>query len=166
MSQSVRVVFLDFDGVLNSTAYAMKSGHGGVLGLDPEAGARLERLVQRGRADVVVSSTWRLGRTRAELCDLLHSIGYTGRVLGKTPDLNCIRIGTHVPRGAEIEMWMKENARRFHVTSFVILDDDSDMAPHHTRLVRTNFDVGLTNADVERALSILEVPVREPEGAS
>ncbi len=161
MTSPVRIIFLDFDGVLNSTDYAYRSkSNGGLIGLDPQAGMKLQLLAQTARADVVVSSTWRLYRKRTELCDLLRGIGYTGRVLGKTPDLAHINVNMSVPRGAEIEMWMRENARRYPVESFVILDDDSDMTPHQARHVKTHFAVGLTFADVDKALAILKEPVK------
>ena len=125
----------------------------------PNAGRLLNILTQRGKADVVISSTWRLGHTLTELKKILFGIGYTGRTLGTTPDLNRIHVETWIPRGVEIEMWMREHEKLFKVESFVILDDDSDMEPHHNRHVKTNHCVGLTELNVEQALTILSIPV-------
>jgi hypothetical protein len=75
-----RILFLDFDGVLNSRGFlAMSRGlaisrypHSEI---DPEAVARVNRILERTEAEVVVSSSWRHGRTLAELQALLESHG-------------------------------------------------------------------------------------------
>ena len=41
--------------------------------------------------------------------------------------------------------------------AFVILDDDDDMGKVLAHLVRTDYRVGLTGADVEAALAMLNV---------
>jgi hypothetical protein len=142
---SVRVVFLDFDGVLRGGGDWFRN-----------AGSYLETLTQRAHADVVVSSDWRRGRPRTVLCDLLRAQGYTGRVLGTTPDLQIIQPKTRVPRGAEIAMWLAEQRYRWTVEAFVILDDCDDMAPCVDRLVQCDPSVGLTMEDVVKAWEIFE----------
>jgi hypothetical protein len=42
-----------------------------------------------------------------------------------------------------------------NVESFVILDDDSDLEPYMNRAVIVNGEVGLTEADVDKAIEIL-----------
>ena len=84
----MRVVFLDFDGVLNSHAYQATlppEVRGGVMGLDRAAVARLNKLVHAAEAEMVVSSTWRHSRTTRQLRDLLQEHGFVGTVRGRTP---------------------------------------------------------------------------------
>jgi hypothetical protein len=160
---AMRIVFLDFDGVLNSHEYMRRLGTLGepvdVAGLDPEAVARLNRLVSEGCAEVVISSSWRHGRTLDELRAILTAAGFTGEVVGKTPDC------AHKPegglwhgamRGNEVQTWL-DLAPLYDVwvAQFVIVDDDSDMAHLADRHVKTRFDTGLTDADVDRAVKML-----------
>lgn len=163
----MRVVFLDFDGVLNSHEYMRTCGEGampdGVAGLDPAAVVRLNRLVNEGgHPDVVVSSSWRHGRTVHELRYLLHTSGFSGCVVGKTPDC------AHKPegglwhgamRGNEVQSWLDlAPLYDVQVEQFVIIDDDSDMAHLADRHIKTDFATGLTDADVDRAIRMLTEP--------
>jgi hypothetical protein len=146
----MKLLFLDFDGVLNSEPfYRVKAS--GVLPLDPAAVALLNELVRRARARVVVSSSWRLGRrvTVASLRRTLEEVGFSGRVVGKTPEL----VGQ--PRGLEIQAYLN-GWKGKAVESFVILDDDADMVHLSHRLVKTTFRTGLTAQHVDRAVAMFE----------
>ena len=74
-----RVIFLDIDGVLAPIHRWDRYG-----GLDSACIQALNEIVARGGADVVISSTWRYGKTAAELQLLLESQGFTGCVLDTT----------------------------------------------------------------------------------
>ena len=174
----IRVCFLDIDGVLNSHEY-MRSNRitpaevGSVIGIDPLLAQRLNRLILEGSVDgdspyaaipveVVVSSTKRQGRTRAQLAEMLKERGFRWHVLGMTPDH--VRptpggIWTAPERGNEIQAWL-EAAPRYgiDVESFCILDDDSDMAHLLDRHIKTMFETGLTDTDVDRAVKMLREP--------
>lgn len=56
-------------------------------------------------------------------------------------------------RGEEIALWLEANPGR--CDNFVILDDDADMHPHMTKLVRTNFNFGLRESHVKMAIELL-----------
>lgn len=167
----MKVVFLDFDGVLNSHEYNLEQTKGaggfvwsgtGAEGIDPNAVALLDDLVESEDASIVISSTWRL---MWPLCELRHILGQRGltdpkRVIGKTTDL-----GGGKPRGLEVQGWLDmERERRViiptrePVSSFVILDDNDEFSgPLHDHYVETDPRVGLTPADVERARKILRL---------
>ena len=145
-----RVVFLDIDGVLAPIRRWDRYGD-----LDPACIRALNEIVARGEADVVVSSTWRHGKTVAELQDMLAAEGFTGCVLDKTPtDMN------GASRGEEIAAWLAEHA----VGGYVIIDDHADMGDLGTHLVLTQPGQGLQPADVPRAVAVLSSrrPPREP----
>ena len=148
----MKVVFLDFDGVLNSGEFAASPRNdnpGGLLGLDWKAIARLNRLILLTGAKVVVSSTWRLDDDVPGLRALLGEAGFDGEVIGMTPSLNG-------PRGLEIQAWL-DSAPLFgvDVEQFVIVDDDSDMEHLGDRLVKTTFQDGLQDEHVEKAAALL-----------
>jgi hypothetical protein len=139
-----RVVFLDIDGVLAPIRRWDRYGD-----LDPACVRVLNEILARGGAEVVVSSTWRYGKTIAELQEMLEAEGFTGRVLDKTP--------TGAPgaeRGEEIAAWLAAHA----VVGYVIIDDHADMGDLRARLVQTQPAQGLQPADAARALAVLLRP--------
>ena len=140
-----RVVFLDIDGVLAPILRWDRYGD-----LDPACIKVLNEIVAEGGADVVVSSTWRYGKTVAELQQILDAEGFSGRVLDKTP------IGAAgADRGDEIAAWLAEHA----VAGYVIIDDHVDMGTLRTHLVQTHPARGLQPADATRAIAILMQPI-------
>jgi len=141
-----RVIFLDIDGVLAPIRRWDRYGD-----LDPACIQVLNGIVACAGAEVVVSSTWRYGKTAPELQEMLEAQGFTGRVLDKTP--------TGAPgadRGEEIAAWLAENA----VTGYVIIDDHVGMGELCTHLVQTHAAHGLRPADAPRAIAMLMRPTR------
>ncbi len=118
--------------------------------LDPVAVARLNGLLARTGARVVVSSTWRLGRTHAELYALLRGQGVVADFAGTTPELRSRR------RGHQIQAWM--DATGVRDSQIAIVDDDSDMEHLAHRLVKTEFATGLLDCHVERLCAMLLEP--------
>ena len=136
-----RVVFLDIDGVLAPIRRWDRYGD-----LEPACIEVLNEIVASARADVVISSTWRHGRTVAELQAMLEAKGFTGRVVDKTP------IGAPgAERGDEIAAWLAEHA----MGGYVIIDDHVDMGELRTELVLTHPGRGLQPADAPWAIEIL-----------
>jgi Swiss Army Knife RNA repair-like protein len=136
------VIFLDIDGVLAPIHHWDRYGD-----LDPACIAVLNEIVARGGADVVVSSTWRYGRTVAQLQAMLDAQGFTGRVIDKTPTG---RPGAG--RADEIAAWLAEHA----VDGYVIIDDHLAMGALGTHLVQTHPAHGLQPADAPRAVATLQ----------
>jgi len=160
-----KIVFLDFDGVLNSHPFIARTANGGIAGLDPEAVVRLNRIVAVTGAEIVVSSSWRHGRSLACLRELLNASGFVGTVRGKTPD--CARkpdgsLWHGAMRGSEAQAWITDaDLYGLTVESFVILDDDSDMGHLAYRHVKTSMATGLLDEHVDRAIAILARSIRE-----
>jgi HAD domain in Swiss Army Knife RNA repair proteins len=140
-----RVIFLDIDGVLAPIRRWDRYGD-----LDPACMQVLNEIVAASGADVVVSSTWRYGRTVAELQAMLHAQGFAGRVVDTTPN------GTPgADRGDEIAAWLAEH----EVGGYVIIDDHADVGELRPRLVQTQSGLGLCSADADRAIAILMQPI-------
>jgi hypothetical protein len=143
-----RVIFLDIDGVLGPIRRWDRYGE-----LNPACIQVLNEIVARGQADVVVSSTWRHGKTVAELQAILESQGFTGCVLDITPT------GTSgADRGEEIAGWLAEH----DVSGYVIIDDHVDMGELHSHLVQTHPAHGLQSSDAPRAIAMLMRPTGGP----
>jgi hypothetical protein len=135
------VIFLDIDGVLAPIRRWDRYGD-----LDPACIRVLNEIVAGGGADVVVSSTWRHGKTIAELQDMLQTEGFAGYVVDKTPTTMA-----GASRGDEIAAWLAEHA----IDGYVIIDDHADMGALRTRLVQTHPAHGLQPADAPRAIEML-----------
>ncbi len=150
----MKIVFLDFDGVLNSLSdIAFGSGS---TAFQAHFITRLNAIVRGSDAKVVVSSTWRVNHSIDELRHLLGSSGFEGDVIGCTPvfgyehaqglsDIGVIRCN-------EIQAWIK--AFPVPLTSFVILDD-LDLDPLAAYQIRTDMEVGLCDHHVDEALAVL-----------
>jgi hypothetical protein len=139
-----RVVFLDIDGVLAPIRRWDRYGD-----LDPACIRVLNEIVARGGAEVVVSSTWRHGKTVGELQAMLDAAGFTGRILDTTPTG-----ASGADRGEEIATWLAEHA----VAGYVIIDDHADMGDLRARLVQTQPAYGLQPPDALRAIAVLMQP--------
>ncbi len=147
-----RVVFLDIDGVLAPIRRWDRYGD-----LESACIEVLNEIVASSRADVVVSSTWRHGKSVGELQAMLEAEGFTGRVVDKTP--------TGAPgagRGEEIAAWLAKHP----VDGYVIIDDHMEMGELRTSLVLTHPGHGLQPADASRAIEILmRLACRERPGS-
>jgi HAD domain in Swiss Army Knife RNA repair proteins len=167
----MRVIFLDFDGVLNSHPFLKSQSKAKVYtesgAIDPVNVKRLNRLVSETGAKVVISSSWRHGRTLGWLVGVLEECGFehTFEVIGKTPTFvpnnNELSKRSCGERGDEIQDWM-DRAHLYgydEIDSFVILDDNSDMSHLKDRLAQTDFDAGITDARVDKAIELLSKPL-------
>jgi hypothetical protein len=133
----MNIIFLDIDGVLNCeefyknrssafTADQLNEPHF-FFHFDPFRISMLNDLVKSVDAKVVLSSTWRLGKTLDEMNDIFKRVGCTFEIMDFTPfprHEGCLR-------GNEILFWIKENedlvGPYYDYKSYVIIDDDSDM---------------------------------------
>jgi hypothetical protein len=122
-----KVLFLDVDGVLNS------SRSRSFLALSKPMLKRLAGIVEETGCLIVLSSTWRrdpeaVSRLRRHL--KFRKVG----IYDKTKTLGGIR-------GEEIQEWLDRNG----ADRYAILDDDSDMLDEHLpHFFQTDYDYGLT----------------------
>ena len=138
----VKVIFLDIDGVMNS----MKDGFSFTIETDSHFHL-LKKLVDATGAELVLSSTWRIGDADT-VEQRLNEFGM--HLIGCTPHHGI----ADVKRGEEIREWIETSP--WEIEQFVILDDEADMCEYtDTNLVKTDMRIGLTEADVERAIEIL-----------
>lgn len=115
--------------------------------IDPQCVARLNSIIERTEAEVVISSSWRMLFRRATITARLERAGFKGQVVGQTPRLPGYN------RGKEVASYLAKEPGQI---SYVILDDVPDLHPLSSRLVLTDEAVGLQDHDVERAVLILQ----------
>lgn len=152
----MRVLFLDFDGVMNSVGSFIYNNRQNLLGMTevpthesfcPVASSNLKFILEElPDVQIVVSSTWRKYKTIDTLKKIfdINSIP-SHKIIGTTP------IDPSRYRGSEIEEYLYYNPE---VTSFVILDDDTDMYPYLDRLVKTESRDGLTFSKAEQVIEM------------
>lgn len=135
-----RIIFLDIDGVLNCQTF-FESQHNSKKSLRKKVKSEeisksdyyksqlcsarigwLNVLCEKSCALVVISSTWRKGKTVEELQEILNNSGATFKVIGKT-GVDESRI-----RGVEISKYLDRFREELKLNcEYVIIDDDSDM---------------------------------------
>ena len=139
-----RVLFLDVDGVLNSSQYLKDRprrtwpfGH-----IDPATVQLLNKVVRETGCKIVISSSWRVILTYRSIRGLLARRGFefASHIADQTPR------GGFESRGMEIQAWLDEHPE---VSDFVIVDDDMDMAHLMPNLVKTSWHSGLTMRGAE-----------------
>lgn len=172
-----KLIFLDIDGVLNSTVYVTSDYYQNAikgmsdaevmliahhLHLDPLAVELVNKLVEKSGAEVILSSTWRGKYPPDVMTEMLHGRGARFKIAANTPALFGKKFGSpRIPRGKEIAAYLRNLPEQ--PESFVILDDHDDMIHLKKFLVLTSAKVGITTADVERALKILAGESDDPE---
>jgi len=127
------IIFFDFDGVLNSIASMIGLGAPNIH-FDPVAVGLVHKLAAATNAKIVISSSWRIGRTVDELKMILNKTSHWRHdwsiVIDKTPAYGYGDVSfdfdfdMRLTRGSEIAQWRKN---RKHTGRYVIIDDDSDM---------------------------------------
>lgn len=153
-----KIIFLDFDGVLNSIGTKDRIQHPvfnhRVRGIDDFRVKLVSDLAIEKSADIVVSSTWREFYEFNNLVALLKSRGMEANVIGRTPiaheeifDNRKMRID----RGDEIAAWMKINGQpRF----FLVLDDIRTQFVHNQ--VQTSDGTGFFKGLLKKSRKILD----------
>jgi HAD domain in Swiss Army Knife RNA repair proteins len=155
-----RIVFLDIDGVLNNPGCYSDLGrkasgtHARPLCYAIDA---LNRITDETEALIVVSSTWRLAMPFCELYHIMKSWGIRGQIIGSTPKsaYNNGVILVSQSRGGEINAWLKDH----EVASFVILDDETNLAPVGHWHVQIAGSVGLTMENADEAIAMFHSPL-------
>lgn len=143
------LLFLDFDGVLNTPATWGKRPLA-TDAMDADKVQRLSDLCEREDCHVVISSSWRYiyNFDPIEFGKMLGALGFKSpsRVIGCTGSPPT----TDADRGDEISWWMKDWSTR---PPFVILDDmgleQFEGLGYH--LVQTRGSIGLTDQDCKHA---------------
>lgn len=157
-SESVKVIFLDIDGVLNNLEslrfprVRVESSQHSYSAAHPSCIKALNQIIAATEARIVISSTWR-GIGLAVLFEIFHQWGVRGMTVGYTPLWDRSN-----ERGDEIASWLSGHPE---VESFVILDDCDDMGHLRHRLVQTNYEIGLTAEDADRATAMLNAPAAD-----
>jgi hypothetical protein len=158
-------LFLDIDGVLNNIQYWKSQHHikhpfgsleWELSQFDPANSTQLERIVTSvPDLKIVVSSSWRKLYSLTEIKDWIRLMGAPNASKAIIDKTGSVENGH---RGSEIDLWLAENTAQ-DAPNYVILDDSTDMlARQLNHFVCTDSEVGLTAADADHAIAILNGP--------
>jgi hypothetical protein len=167
---SVKIIFLDFDGVLNNVISRRGAGPSTDPGdetaiWDPSCVDCINEILRSTEAKIVVSSAWRCDHSVKRLRELLSGMGVEledDTVVGTTPIWKCanglIRSG-FPSRAEEIRSYL---AKHIDISNYAIIDDgegqgyemdeDPVLSQH---LVKTDDQFGLTPAHIEKVIGLL-----------
>ena len=150
-----RIIFLDFDGVLNTEYYQgllqfqgkqWQDQYGAFF--DPRAVRQLKRVIDTTDADIVVESSWKYLGLEA-MQELWRVRNLPGRVIDITPSLT-----GNASKGEEIAAWLSEYATSD--ARYVIIDDEYvALDAQIPFFIWTNPYEGLTEEQADRAMLIL-----------
>jgi len=154
--EQVPYIFLDIDGVLNNQEHILKLIE--LLGreqysqlirdleeipFDYRSCQLLQELINKTKAEVILSSTWRISSKLIKGIEKYADI----KIKDITPRLYDIR-------GKEIQKYLDEHKE---IVNYVIIDDDSDMLENQKeRFVKTDFKIGLTVKEIIKCEKILQ----------
>ncbi len=153
----MNIIFLDIDGVLNCQLFYTETHDKEGLtyteaNICKTRVSWLNELCNEMDIKVVISSTWRMGRTVEELKEIMSEAGATFDVIDKTPVFR----DSDTVRGNEIQRWIKDNKELLGVNyydfyTYAIIDDDSDMLlQQRDNFFQTDTYSGLTPNTVYR----------------
>jgi len=134
----MKVLFLDIDGVLNTTSTELP-----IWGYEQELVDNLNYVIKKTGAKIVLSSTWRIIEEARNF--ITNEMGIDFMDVTPTKFSSCIR-------GHEIQLWLDNNPE---ITNFVIVDDDNDMGKLLPYLVKTDDDYGLTKSIANKIIKKL-----------
>lgn len=156
MDKNIKVIFLDFDGVITT----LNSGYR----LDYDKVDMIKEIIDKTDAKLVISSSWKSYDLKSTIEDLKKS-GFTlcDHIIDITPSLGIFKYNNndgeartefHIPRGIEIDFWLEHT--NYNVLNYVILDDFDDMLyVQKDNFIQTDMYNGLNDNDVKKAIEIL-----------
>ena len=149
-----KIIFLDFDGVLNTEHYQGLLQYQGKPWqdeygefFDPKAVKQLKRIIDATDADIVVESSWKyLGLDAMK--ELWEVRNLPGTIIDITPSL----LGKN--KGVEIASWLSKYAKQD--IRYVIIDDEYVILDSQlSHFILTNPYEGITEEQANRAISML-----------
>lgn len=141
---NIKVIFLDIDGVLNTSSSLEDNVH-----LLPEKCLRIAHIAKTCDAKIVISSSWRRNNDLLFFKSVFNCLGIPKHlIIDKTPCSNKNRI-----RGYDIAEWLSNNE---HVISYIIIDDSSDFFEYQKRYhIKTRKTAGISFQNMLDAINLL-----------
>lgn len=150
----MNIIFLDIDGPLTTReTYKILNEHGNAP-FDIGAVERLNHLIKKSNAKIVISSSWRAFHSLTDLKKIFKEEGVEGEIIGTTAVTS--ESGFRYDRGTQIKDWL--GGTSISNIRFVIIDDDiEDIKPYFPRkFVHIDGKGGITGSQANLACVILK----------
>ena len=145
----MKVIFLDFDGVINSDKDQSTDY------FDKRLIQKINTIIVKTKAKIVVSSDWRASRSIKELQALLEMYGFIGQVIGKTSVTQISGGWMTFPDYAEIRTQeINKMVEELNPEKWIIIDD-MDLPSGSDNFINTNPICGITDEEVTEAINLL-----------
>lgn len=153
-----KIIFLDFDGVVNTPIWDTYNGKFKCSFSKPTDGRvnnfqaicwlnELHRLI---KYKIVVSSSWRYLCKEVSYSQCLYNSGLDKNI----KIIGCIPVLPNRNKNDEINQWLNENKNV--VDNYVILDDIPNLADHNSKLIRCNYNHGFGADELKRVIRIFK----------
>ena len=152
----MKIIFLDFDGVMVTDRYQaqlidsnspLRDDYGAKF--DPVCVENLRRIIDSTDADIVVISTWKMEMELDGIQKMWDARQLPGKVIGVTPDIDPIH------RGDEVQAWLDANPG---AVRYAIIDDtpflnffNEEQLPH---LFKVDERTGLDEKTVTKVIEL------------
>lgn len=157
----MKIIFLDFDGVMDTAYYDHVLAKEGKPGndeygiiFDPNSVKNLKYIIDHTGADIVVTSSWKYLMNYQDFLNMWKARELPGFVTDVTPNIHGSRC-----RGDEIDAWLKDCKSQ---CQYVILDDlgaDNFNSHQIPRLLIVNPFYGIDEDLADRAILLLNSPI-------
>jgi len=152
---SMKIIFLDIDGVLNTCRWEelclaenvdLEDRFG--ITFDKISITNLKTIIDSTHAAIVIHSTWKLQHNVEWFVEMWKARKLPGMIYSVTPS-----IAPYYNKQEEVAMWLRQHP---YTSQYVILDDekefDGSLSEHH---VLINGIYGITTSDAEKAIQLL-----------
>ena len=179
MNNINKLIFLDIDGVLNNTTWfnwcykhPEFEKEGGDRNINPDCVKKINDICYKTGAYIVLSSSWRLWSFEVTINNL-KAYRDLKPILNKFVGITPRNEESYFSRGEEITYFLNCCRKRNFYTvdgnqlvdkkysfnqfpKYVIIDDDNDFLYNQVSFfIKTDFENGITDKDVESAIKIL-----------
>jgi len=173
MKMSSRILFLDFDGVVNTYCVAdmtqdcvMIYDQATTDLYSAHLSKNVERLCKKYDLSIVISSSWREFYSLHELEYMLRYMGITAKLIGVTTSEHLdttyrerLKDDIHslsYDRGMQITDWL-EHHTHLDIEGYIVLDDNLYARyGHDDHFIHCDRDIGFDDAAYERGIQICD----------
>ena len=120
--------------------------------IDPEAVKLVKEIVEKTGAEIVLSSSWRGNKEKNKEFFKQFGLEISDETT-RNLQVTCNNEILFTFRGLEIDYYL---SKHHDVSNYVIIDDDSDMLLYQKDyFVKTDYNIGIQQCDVDKAINIL-----------
>ncbi len=148
-----KIIFLDFDGVLNKHDVTSVNDDRAIL---PECIAEINHILGSTFAQIVIISNWAQIFTLEQLSDRLYKKGLLENSILDSIKVKELNPNGNLVNGLEKDKFIIDYINENKIENYVIIDDNlNSILLDESKIVKTDTYVGITKMDTLKAIEIL-----------